>query len=340
MSAWRAMCGTKRGSNRPRGLRNELRCMLLLAAALFGGGAWSCRDSDTATAGGDGATRAAPSVSALPSAAPAPASVASPLVVRAGQFDGSICGLCPPDVWSDLPLAPDLPAPGGDDWSVLLRHPLAAPAPGSSFGGCPQSLDDALYYETRMDQVPSHLPALAAERWRGVLGPVWLNEPRLTKQRALRRGINGRDTLVAAWIKRGRWFQVMTTRRAFALRTSFEPRCGRGNPEQVAAALALGHQLLPAVRPSLCAEYWIGAEVGPFIAAGIHRRTAIESGRWPLTIKISIDDDRVLYSFSEPRDPRKPLRHPVPPWFDEKMGPPTGAPDAEASPAFHKADAD
>lgn len=315
--------------NRPDDLKGGLGYTLLLAVALLSWGACSCRESGTATGAGDGTTLAAPTAFAPPSAASATASVEHPLVARGDRFDGPICGLCPPDVWSDLPFAKDVDAPENDDWDALLSHPFAAAAAGTTYGRSPPNLRDSLRHEIPAEQVAGHR-ARAILHWRYILSPAWLHEPRITEQRALRRGINGSDSLIGAWIKRGRWFQVMTTSRSFALRTSFEPRCGRGNPEQVAAALALAHQLLPAVQPALCAEDWMGAAAGPIVGASIHGRPVTEGGEWPETIRILVDDERVLYSFREPYRTGASFGHHAPPWFDENVAMPSATPRAES----------
>lgn len=324
MSAVRVAVMLRHG---PKGSRRGLRATLLVAGALLSTGGCSCQDGDRAAGWGDEARRATPTVSAPRTAGSVTASVEYPLQRQGARFEGSICGLCPPDVWADLPFVEDADAPENSDWEVLLGHPFADTSAGLKFGRRPLDLRDALRHEIPVDLVPGHRAvAIGALRYR--LSPVWIHEPQLGKQRPLR-GINGRDTLVSAWIKRGRWFQVLSTRRAFALRTSFEPRCGRGTPEQVAAALALAHELLPAVQPALCAERWRGGSSGLMRWAGFFGRPLTMLEEWPRTISIVINGDRVMFSFRDPYNPGRTFGNPVPPWFDEKLPAPTATPRPE-----------
>jgi hypothetical protein len=238
-----------------------------------------------------------------------------------GRFTGSICGLCPSDLWKNDSPSPREQTAATDDWDVLLAHPFTVREPESALGKKPGDLRTAFKFEVPMASLPKHRD-LVAKFWRAQLNPRWLDERRVDLQRAVRIPDPQYpnlpdDYVIAAWHREGRWLQLLRREAAFAIRTSFEPRCGMRPAEQTAAALALAGELLRDLPPNLCQREWGGgAASATYVDAGLPYlyRNLWEWREWPLTAKIRIQGDKVLLTFAIPREELPPSERKRP-WF-------------------------
>jgi len=242
-----------------------------------------------------------------------------------GRFEGPICGLCPPDLEAVTASDDASDLPESDDWSVLLAHPFTDQRFGTAFGSSPADLRDALQHEVGIRSVPKFREA-AVRLWKGRLQPRWLDDRRVELERAVRLpdkdwSVPPSDFLIAAWHRHGRWLQLLRGERTFALRTSFAPRCGPTSAEQAAAALALAGELLRGVPADLCRQAWTGGGENGHVAAGLPYRygSIFEPSEWPLSMKIWVEDDKVVLSFWIPEYHGGHFGPPKPPWFARKV---------------------